>query len=233
MPPLTRTALLSSLTAFILALILFRPGAPSHGRAPQAAAVAQLLPLEDPLAQRTLLLDESLAFLPQFGSLVTAGGEFRSDVDGAPFSPFPPRLRFELGRNPDLPLETDFSKFSSPQESFKPEKGDLLRTFSSTKAPLSSIKPRSFRCEVTPLGEVSPKPFFLEMVDFPNIYRPKSDLFEFKAIMGVDSLGIIGKPTIITPSGDASWDSAAVSWICAQSWEGKLPPGVFQISVGP
>ena len=66
------------------------------------------------------------------------------------------------------------------------------------------------------------------------IFKPfKDGLFVFKAFVGVDYLGLLGKPTILTSSGDSKLDQAVLDWIGRQEWEGKLAPGLYQFWIGP
>lgn len=233
MPPLTRTALLSGLATFLLSLVLFKPVAPTHGRAPSAGAKAVLLADDDPLTQRAQLLDESLVFLPSSSIPLSPSGGYQVSPEGTPFSGFAPRLRFEPNRSPDLPVESNFAKFTAPLEGVNPANGDLFSTFSTTRAPLSSIKPRSFYCMINPAGFGTGSTFNIEVGENP-IFKPFRDgLYTFKAFMGVDSLGLLGKPTILVSSGDSKLDQAALDWIGRQDWGGKLSPGLYQICLGP
>lgn len=232
-PPLTRTALLCGLAAFILALLLFRPEAPSHGKAPAAKDVATLLSTEDPLTQRTLLLDESLVFLPPSGSTQSSPGGHQFSLEGTPFSGFPPQLRFDPGRRPDLPFETDFSKNIAPLDVINPSKGDPFLTFSSTKVKSDLIRSRPFRCVIKSLEDPKQPSIIIEVGDFPKVNLFKDGFNGLKAIIGVDSLGLLGRPTVIMSSGDMNLDRSFLDWFSGQSWEGRLLPGVFEISVGP
>lgn len=233
MPPLTRTALLSGLAAFLLSLVVFKPIAPTRGRAPSARVGTVLLSAEDPLAQRAQLLDESLVFLPSSSTPLSPSGGYQVSAEGTPFSGFPPRLRFEPNRSPDLPVESSFSKFSAPLDGVNPINGDPFMTFSSTSAPLKSIKPRSVYCAVSPVRSVQNTILIIEVGENP-IFKPfKSGFHGLKAYMGVDSLGLLGKPTIQMSSGDSKLDQASLDWIGRQDWEGKLAPGVYLISLGP
>lgn len=233
MPPLTRTALLSGLAAFLLSLVVFKPVAPSHGRPPAAGTKAVLLSSDDPVALRAQLLDESLVFLPSSSAPLSPSGGYQVTPEGTPFSAFPPRLRFEPNRRPDLPFESNFSKFIAPLDAVNPTNGELLSTFSSTKVPLSSFKPRSLHCVITPAGFNQGGPITIEVGETP-IFKPfKDGLYVFKAFVGVDYLGLLGKPTIITSSGDSKLDQAVLDWIGRQDWEGKLVPGLYQFWLGP
>lgn len=233
MPPLTRTALLSGLAAFLLSLVLFKPVAPIHARAPSAGSGAVLLSAEDPLVQRAHLLDESLVFLPSSREPLSPSGGYQITPEGTPFSSFPPRLRFEPNRRPDLPVESNFAKFTAPLDGLNPINGDFFSTFSSTSAPLSSLKSRSVHCLVAPVGFSQGSSIIMEVGDNPIFKTFKDELIELKAYIGVDSLGLVGKPTLITSSGDLKLDQAALDWIGRQEWQGKLPPGLYQIWLGP
>ena len=233
LPPLTRTALLSGLGAFLLSLIAFKPVAPTHDRAPSAGITAVLLSTEDPLAQRAELLDESLVFLPSTGESLSTKGGYQLSPEGTPFQGFPPRLRFEPNRRPDLPVESSFSKLTAPLDGLNPSNGDFFGTFSSKKAPLESVKPRSLHCLITPAGFGQGSTISIEVVDFPILNPSRDGIFYLKAFFGVDSLGLLGKPTIQVSSGDLRIDHAAVDWIGQQDWQAKLPPGLYQICIGP
>ena len=233
MPPLTRTALLAGLAAFLLALIVFKPGSPSLPKATPASSTAMLLSSDDPLAQRTLLLDESLAFLPPSPSLSSVGSDYQVRPEDSPFPFIPPRLRFEPGRTADLPLESDFSRISDPLDAVNIKNGDITSTFGSTKAPLSTIKSRSFRCVVSPIDSLSKPVITLEVGEIPNFNLKSNQFGMLKAIIGVDSLGLLGRPTLIQTSGDAGSDRAIMEWLAARQWVGQVGPGVYQVLVGP
>jgi hypothetical protein len=233
MPPLTRTALLAGLAAFLLSMVLFKPGAVRQPVPVKADGGVVLLSADDPLAIRTTLLDESLAFLPSSPASQSASGGYQLRPEDSPFPGFGPVLRFEPGKRPELPFDNDFSKITAPPDAINVLNGDILSTFSSTIAPLDALKPRSFICRVSSNTNQEFKPITIEVVDNPILKSSKAVFSEINMLIGVDSLGLLGRPTLIRTSGDKILDQAVLGWVGSYPWDGKIPPGVYQISVGP
>ncbi len=232
-PPLTRTALLSGLGVFLLALLLFKPGSAARSQAPLSASQTLLLAPENPLVQRIILLDESTAYLPSFAGGRHNASEIPIRPEDTPFPFFSPTIRFVPGGRADLLPETDFTKTFEPLDSINLTSGEPFQGFGTTKPPVERISMRSFSCFLVPMDSPDGKKINIEVGDFPKINAKKAFKNDFIGYLGVDSLGILGKPGVIRSTGDALLDQEVLAWISRQPWGGKIAPGVYQVWVGP
>jgi hypothetical protein len=242
-PPLTRTALLSGLVVFLLALLVFKPGAGGGASAQPVSDGVILVPPGDPRTESVVLLDTSAVYFPGKSGMGGVGHAEVGQPEDAPFAKTAPVLQFD----PDKPLGKD-STLQVPRQS-PPVANKAIPL--SEAAPFTGFGSQGFRGP----GIVPRAAFFeiyqnngsIKPILFGNIthfndksvkngvYDVKKDPFKssFEVILSVDSFGKAPLGSVIKLSGSTALDDAIRGWAAGIDWARQLPPGAYRLVVGP
>ena len=242
-PPLTRTALLSGLGLFLLALLVFKPGGGGNDAAQPLANGVRLVVPGDARTESVVLLDTSAVYFPSRPAL---GGVGRSEVgqpEDAPFAKFPPVLQFdparELGRESTLQVprrETPLPARAVPLAEAAP-----FTTFGTRAFAGEGLSARAAFFEVYPMSG-SNKPIISGIITHFNSKNGiNDDLIQknhpfksvYEVIVSVDSFGKAPLGSEVRLSGTKSLDEAIRRWASGADWAGQLPSGAYRLIVGP
>jgi len=243
LPPLTRTALLCGLSAFVGALVFFSPGAGGRPAAQPITQGVRLVPPGDVRTESVVLLDSSAVYLPAPTKAAKAGRGEVGQPEDAPFAASQPILQFDpakpLGR--DSMLQVPPQAIPSPAQAIPLTAQEPLTTFGSQGFRDVKLEPRVAFFEVFPIqggyksllnGKITHLvDNKLENRDFFTKNAPQGGSFE--VILSVDSLGQAPLGAILRHTGSKPLDEAVRRWAATIEWGQRLPPGVYRLVVGP
>jgi hypothetical protein len=243
LPPLTRTALLCGLIAFVGALVFFSPGAGGRPAAQPLTQGVRLVPPGDVRTESVVLLDSSAVYLPAPARSAKAGRGVVGQPEDAPFAASSPILQFD----PAKPLGKD-SMLQVPRQAIPGAAQAIPLT---AQEPLTTFGSQGFR-DV----KLEPRAAFFEIYPVQGGYKPlingkithldqKTNTNEvnfskntplvgsFEVILSVDSLGQAPLGAILRHTGSKTLDEAVQRWATSIEWGQRLPPGVYRLVVGP
>ena len=242
-PPLTRTALLCGLGVFLLALLVFKPGAGGNAPAQPLVNGVRLVPPGDARTESVVLLDTSAVYFPGKSSLGGVGYSEVGQPEDAPFAKTAPVLQFD----PAKPLGKDSTLQVPRQSAPAADKavplgvGDPFATFASGGFKGEGIAPRAAFFEIYQLGGLS-KPVisgnlahFVVKNGLNGEFNIKNNPFGsmFEVILSVDSFGKAPMGGVLRLSGSPALDEAILGWAKGVDWSRQLPPGAYRLVVGP
>jgi len=243
LPPLTRTALLSAFCVFVLALLLFAPGATPQPSAQPLTSTVRLVPAGDVRTESVILLDSSAVYIPQRAKAEGVGqGRFGQPED-APFERPSPVLQFDPARPLSLGsgLQIPVQNIPAPAQAIPLASQDPFATFGMRSFRDAAIDSRAGFYELYPQGGAS-KPIingkiahFYELNSKNNITTPTSLVFEgnFECLLTVDTLGKAPLGAILRRTGSSDLDATIIRWATGVPWGQKLAPGQYRLIVGP
>lgn len=242
LPPLTRTALLTVATIFVLTLLIFRPIAGGLPPAPALQAAPRLVAVGDPRTEQVILLDSSAVYFPHRRSGQGGQGEL-GQAEGTPFPKAEPTFQF----NPAQPLARD-SVLQIPR-AFVPSASQATPlsaqepfvTFGTHGFKDSTIAPREAFFEIKSInGSIKPIIYgniklYSYINDIKYIEKQKNAPLwsNIEMIMGVDSLGKATLGSITRSSGSSEMDRAVLAWAAQEDWPRRLSAGTYRLTVGP
>lgn len=243
LPPLTRTALLCGLSAFVGALVFFSPGAGGRPAAQPLAQGVRLVPPGDARTESVVLLDSSAVYLPAPNKTAKAGRGEVGQPEDTPFAASSPILQFDpakpLGK--DSMLQVPRQATPGPAQAIPLTAQEPLTTFGSQGFRDVKLEPRAAFFEVYPLqggykslinGKI-PHLFGKNEDNGANYSRPPPLAGSFEVILSVDSLGQAPLGAVLRQSGSKTLDDAVRRWAATIEWGQRLPPGVYRLVVGP
>ena len=242
-PPLTRTALLSGLTVFIVTLLVFRPSAGGHPPARKITAGVRLVKQGDALTENVILLDPSAVYFPGRSSNLGAGQAELGQPEDSPFPKTAPVLQFDpskaLGR--DSTLQVPRQWIPSASKAIPLDQAEPFTTFGSQQIKAGTVAPRVGFFSVLSISG-SGNPYIYGNITHNDIKThnkigdldknaPFSSIYEL--ILGVDSLGKASLGAMLRSSGNPELDRAILAWAGRVDWVRRLPPGSYRLTVGP
>jgi hypothetical protein len=243
LPPLTRTALLCGLSAFVGALVFFSPGAGGRPAAQPLTQGVRLVPPGDVRTESVVLLDSSAVYLPAPTKAAKAGRGEVGQPEDAPFAASSPILQFDpakpLGK--DSMLQVPRQAIPAPAQAIPLTAQEPLTTFGSQGFRDVKLEPRAAFFEIYPIqggykSLLNGKITHLvdeksKNLDFFSKNTPQGGSFE--VILSVDSLGQAPLGAILRHTGSKPLDEAVRRWAATIEWGQRLPPGVYRLVVGP
>jgi hypothetical protein len=243
LPPLTRTALLSALCVFILALLFFAPGATPRPAAQSLTNAVRLVPEGDVRAESVILLDSSAVYIPQRAKVDASGQGRLGQPEDAPFGRPAPVLQFDPTRplNKESGLQIPVQSVPAPVQASPLASQNPFATFGMRSTRDSSIDSRAGFYEVYPQGGANNPIIIGKITHFDELKGEKRHLasqdlrFEnlFEVILTVDSLGKAPLGANSRRTGNLELDAAIIRWAAGVAWHQKLPPGQYRLIVGP
>jgi hypothetical protein len=243
LPPLTRTALLCGLSAFVGALVFFSPGAGGRPAAQPITQGVRLVPPGDVRTESVVLLDSSAVYLPAPTKAAKAGRGEVGQPEDAPFAASGPILQFDpakpLGK--DSMLQVPRQAIPAPAQAIPLTAQEPLTTFGSQGFRDVKLEPRVAFFEVFPIqggykSLLNGKITHLVSKNSDNqVFFSKNapQAGSFEVILSVDSLGQAPLGAILRHTGSKSMDEAVRRWAATVEWGQRLPPGVYRLVVGP
>ena len=243
LPPLTRTALISALGVFILALLLFAPGATPRPAAQPLTNAVRLIPSGDVRTESIILLDSSAVYIPQRPKVEGAGQGRLGQPEDTPFDRPAPILQFDparplsRGSGLQVPVQTmPLAAQGAPLASQDP-----FATFGMQSFRESPIEPRAGFYEIYQQSGANKPIISGKITHFNQIkgeIKPLSKEktpFEstFEILLTVDSLGKAPLGAISKRTGSPELDGVIARWAEGVAWHQKLPPGHYRLIVGP
>ena len=243
LPPLTRTALLCGLTAFVGALVFFSPGAGGRPAAQPLTQGVRLVPPGDARTESVVLLDSSAVYLPAPAKVGKAGRGEVGQPEDAPFAASSPILQFDpakpLGK--DSMLQVPRPVVPAPAQAIPLTAQEPLTTFGSQGFRDVKLEPRAAFFEVYPLQGGYKSLINGKITHFVGKNEDNRATFSrntpsggsFEAILSVDSLVQAPLGAVLRHSGSKTLDEAVRRWAATIEWGQRLPPGVYRLVVGP
>ena len=243
LPPLTRTALLCGLSAFVGALVFFSPGAGGRPAAQPLTQGVRLVPPGDARTESVVLLDSSAVYLPAPTKATKAGRGEVGQPEDAPFAASGPILQFDpakpLGK--DSMLQVPRQVIPAPAQAIPLTEQEPLTTFGSQGFRDVKLEPRAAFFEVYPLqggykSLINGKITHLVDIKYDNgadLGKNAPLVGSFEAILSVDSLGQAPLGAVLRHTGSKTHDEAVRRWAASIEWGQRLPPGVYRLVVGP
>ncbi len=243
LPPLTRTALLCGLSAFVGALVFFSPGAGGRPAAQPITQGVRLVPPGDVRTESVVLLDSSAVYLPAPTKAAKAGRGEVGQPEDAPFAASSPILQFDpakpLGK--DSMLQVPRQAIPAPAQAIPLIAQEPLTTFGSQGFRDVKLEPRAAFFEVYPMQGGYKSILNGKIAHFVDKKSENQDFFSrnapqggsFEVILSVDSLGQAPLGAILRHTGSKSLDEAVRRWAATIEWGQRLPPGVYRLVVGP
>ena len=240
-PPVTRTAMIVTGIAFILALIFFKPQAGGNSPAPALKVAVELLPPGSSLAESQGLMDSSTIYLPVAKATPATTIKESIQPEDAPLPGFEPILKFSPGKPIDLPLEVEKPTAASPQLVTPLPLTEPFKSYGSANLTQTSMGPRGIYYEVYILGgaknyklngnldEKSYKKYFSSIKSDKT--APLWSSLEIR--IGIDTMGQQAAPMVVKSSGYSMVDEAIRNWAAEVEWARRLPPGAYRLIVGP
>jgi hypothetical protein len=242
-PPLTRTALLSGLGLFLLALLVFKPGAGGNDPAEPLANGVRLVVPGDARTESVVLLDTSAVYFPSKPAL---GGGGRSEIgqpEDAPFAKISPALQFDPSRplGKESTLQVPRREAPVPARAVPLAEAAPFTTFGTHSYAGEGLPARAAFFEIYPMSG-SNKPIISgKITHFSDKKGIKDDLISknnpfnsiFEVILSVDSLGKAPLGREVRHSGSKIVDEAIRRWAAEVDWARQLPPGAYRLIVGP
>lgn len=243
LPPLTRTALFSAFCVFVLALLLFAPGATPQPAAQPLASTVRLVPAGDVRTESVILLDSSSVYIPQRAKAEGAGQGRLGQPEDAPFERPSPVLQFDPGRPLSLGsgLQIPVQSIPAPAQAIPLASQDPFATFGMRSFRDAAIDSRAGFYELYPQGGANKPIINGKITHFSGLNSenknstPLSLVFEsnFECLLTVDSLGKAPLGAISGRTGSPELDAAIIRWAAGVSWGQKLAPGQYRLIVGP
>ncbi len=243
LPPLTRTALVCGLSAFLGALVFFSPGA---GGLPAARPLTQGVRLVSPGDARTesvVLLDSSAVYLPSPAKSSKVGRGEVGQPEDAPFTGSQPILQFDpakpLGK--DSMLQVPRQAPPAAVQAIPLSAQEPLTTFGSAGFRDVKLAPRAAFFEVLTLDGGN-NSIISGKIDHSDAIQDNNNGINdknaplggyFEVILSVDSLGQAPLGAVLRYSGSKARDEALRRWAASVEWGKRLPPGVYRLIVGP
>jgi hypothetical protein len=242
-PPLTRTALLAGLGLFLLALLVFKPGAGGNAPAQPLANGVRLVAPGDARTESVVLLDTSAVYFPAKSTL---GGVGRAEVgqpEDAPFAKSSPVLQFDPSRpiGKESTLQVPRLEAPLPAKAVPLSEAAPFTTFGTRSLTGEGLPARAAFFEIYPISGSSKPIISGKITHFNDKNGVKDDLISknnpfnsvFEVILSVDSLGKAPLGGEVRHSGSPSLDEAIRRWASGSDWAGQLPPGAYRLIVGP
>ncbi len=242
-PPLTRTALLCGLGLFLLALLVFKPGAGGNAPAQPLTNGVRLVAPGDARTESVVLLDTSAVYFPSKSALGGAGRAEVGQPEDAPFAKSAPVLQFDPARpiGKESTLQVPRQETPSPAKAIPLAEAAPFTTFGTQSFSGQGLPARVAFFEIYQMGG-GPKPIISGKITHFNDKKGTKENFivknapftsVFEAILSVDSFGKAPLGSEVRLSGSKALDEAIRRWASSTDWSGQLPPGAYRLIVGP
>ncbi len=243
LPPLTRTALLCGLTAFVGALVFFSPGAGGHPAARPLTQGVRLVPPGDVRTESVVLLDSSAVYLPAPSKVAKSGRGEVGQPEDTPFAKATPILQFDPAKplGEDSTLQVPRQTIPAAAQAIPLAAQEPLTTFGSKGFRDLKIEPRAAFFEVFTMEGGYKSVINGKIAHFDDKNKSSDVIFDknaplggnFEVILSVDSLGQAPLGAVLRHSGSKALDDAVRRWAGSIPWGQRLPPGVYRLVVGP
>ncbi len=243
LPPLTRTALLCGLTAFVGALVFFSPGAGGRPAARPLTQGVRLVPPGDVRTESVVLLDSSAVYLPAPSKVAKSGRGEVGQPEDTPFAKATPILQFDPAKplGEDSTLQVPRQTIPAAAQAIPLAAQEPLTTFGSKGFRDLKIEPRAAFFEVFTMEGGYKSVINGKIAHFDDKNKSSDVSFDknaplggnFEVILSVDSLGQAPLGAVLRHSGSKALDDAVRRWAGSIPWGQRLPPGVYRLVVGP
>ena len=243
LPPLTRTALLCGLSAFVGALVFFSPGAGGRPAARPLTQGVRLVPPGDVRTESVVLLDSSAVYLPAPSKAAKSGRGEVGQPEDTPFAKATPILQFDPAKplGEDSTLQVPRQTIPAAAQAIPLAAQEPLTTFGSKGFRDLKIEPRAAFFEVFTMEGGYKSVFNGKIAHFDDKNKASNISFDknaplggnFEVILSVDSLGQAPLGAVLRHSGSKALDDAVRRWAGSIPWGQRLPPGVYRLVVGP
>ena len=243
LPPLTRTALLCGLSAFVGALVFFSPGAGGRPAARPLTQGVRLVPPGDVRTESVVLLDSSAVYLPAPSKAAKSGRGEVGQPEDTPFAKATPILQFDPAKplGEDSTLQVPRQTIPAAAQAIPLAAQEPLTTFGSKGFRDLKIEPRAAFFEVFTMEGGYKSVINGKIAHFYDKNESSSVSFDknaplggnFEVILSVDSLGQAPLGAVLRHSGSKALDDAVRRWAGSIPWGQRLPPGVYRLVVGP
>ena len=242
-PPLTRTALLCGLGLFLLALLVFKPGAGGNDPAEPLTNGVRLVEPGDARTESVVLLDTSAVYFPAKSVLGGVGSVEIGQPEDAPFAKFNPALQFDPSRplGKESTLQVPRGETPVPAKAVPLAEAAPFTTLGTHRYAGEGLPARAAFFEVYPMSGRSKPIISGKITHFNDKKGVKDDLILknnpfnsiFEVILSVDSLGKAPLGSDVRHSGSPPLDEAIRRWAAEVDWAKQLPPGAYRLIVGP
>ena len=243
LPPLTRTALLCGLSAFVGALVFFSPGAGGRPAARPLTQGVRLVPPGDVRTESVVLLDSSAVYLPAPAKVAKSGRGEVGQPEDTPFAKATPILQFDPAKplGEDSTLQVPRQTIPAAAQAIPLAAQEPLTTFGSKGFRDLKIEPRAAFFEVFTMEGGYKSVINGKITHFDDKNKDSDISFDkntpfggnFEVILSVDSLGQAPLGAVLRHSGSKALDDAVRRWAGSIPWGQRLPPGVYRLVVGP
>ena len=243
LPPLTRTALLCGLSAFVGALVFFSPGAGGRPAARPLTQGVRLVPPGDVRTESVVLLDSSAVYLPAPSKAAKSGRGEVGQPEDTPFAKATPILQFDPAKplGEDSTLQVPRQTIPAAAQAIPLAAQEPLTTFGSKGFRDLKIEPRAAFFEVFTMEGGYKSVINGKITHFDDKNKSSDVSFDknaplggnFEVILSVDSLGQAPLGAVLRHSGSKALDDAVRRWAGSIPWGQRLPPGVYRLVVGP
>lgn len=243
LPPLTRTALLCGLSAFVGALVFFSPGAGGRPAARPLTLGVRLVPPGDVRTESVVLLDSSAVYLPAPSKAAKSGRGEVGQPEDTPFAKATPILQFDPAKplGEDSTLQVPRQTIPAAAQAIPLAAQEPLTTFGSKGFRDLKIEPRAAFFEVFTMEGGYKSVINGKIAHFDDKNKSSDVSFDknaplggnFEVILSVDSLGQAPLGAVLRHSGSKALDDAVRRWAGSIPWGQRLPPGVYRLVVGP
>ncbi len=243
LPPLTRTALLCGLSAFVGALVFFSPGAGGRPAARPLTQGVRLVPPGDVRTESVVLLDSSAVYLPAPSKVAKSGRGEVGQPEDTPFAKATPILQFDPAKplGEDSTLQVPRQTIPAAAQAIPLAAQEPLTTFGSKGFRDLKIEPRAAFFEVFTMEGGYKSVINGKIAHFDDKNKSSDVIFDknaplggnFEVILSVDSLGQAPLGAVLRHSGSKALDDAVRRWAGSIPWGQRLPPGVYRLVVGP
>ncbi len=243
LPPLTRTALLCGLSAFVGALVFFSPGAGGRPAARPLTQGVRLVPPGDVRTESVVLLDSSAVYLPAPSKVAKSGRGEVGQPEDTPFAKATPILQFDPAKplGEDSTLQVPRQTIPAAAQAIPLAAQEPLTTFGSKGFRDLKIEPRAAFFEVFTMEGGYKSVINGKIAHFDDKNKSSDVNFDknaprggnFEVILSVDSLGQAPLGAVLRHSGSKALDDAVRRWAGSIPWGQRLPPGVYRLVVGP
>jgi len=242
LPPLTRRALVAGLVVFLAVLVLVRP---TDGGLPAVEPLrsgVRWVAKGDGTTEAAVLLDPSVAYMP--ARLINAPETTMvgpKPSEETPFARLDRRLLSDPFKGDEPPLKMTDPASPLVASAVPLAQAEPFTTFGRANLTQSGLPPRHGSFEVFELNRGS-KPSISGILPPLDIKKLKSadknkentpPLAFFEAIIGLDSLGLQGAPTLVRSTGDKAVDRGILTWAAGVPWAKHLPSGSYRLTVVP
>ncbi len=243
LPPLTRTALLCGLSAFVGALVFFSPGAGGRPAARPLTQGVRLVPPGDVRTESVVLLDSSAVYLPAPSKVAKSGRGEVGQPEDTPFAKATPILQFDPAKplGEDSTMQVPRQTIPAAAQAIPLAAQEPLTTFGSKGFRDLKIEPRAAFFEVFTMEGGYKSVINGKIAHFDDKNKSSDVSFDknaplggnFEVILSVDSLGQAPLGAVLRHSGSKALDDAVRRWAGSIPWGQRLPPGVYRLVVGP